>query len=169
MRTRFRFSIVAVAVAVAVFVAGVSVATAFVRRPAFVHAGTTRYAMSSAGPAAPVTTNSTSFVEIPGLANTIKIGTGKTAELIINFSGEVNSCDVMYVQAVVDGVPASPSSTQLIYRAGQNTGADSTAFTFFYKGLGAGTHRVAMQWHGLSACNQQFMDSRSMVVTANIH
>jgi hypothetical protein len=75
----------------------------------------------------------------------------------------------MYIRAVVDGGAAAPAETQLQYRIGQNLGADSHSFTFYKKGVGSGVHTVAIQWHGLTTCDHQFMAARSMVVTANIH
>lgn len=167
MRTRFRVGLAFVSVVVAVFVAGYAVAASIA--PEFVGAGSTRYAMVARGPLDTTTTQSTTFVNIVGLSVGIGIPSGRTAELIINFSGEVNSCDVMYVRAVVDGGAAGPSYTQLQYRVGQNLGADSHSFTFYKKGGGSGAHTVAMQWRGLSTCDHQFMAARSMIVTANIH
>jgi hypothetical protein len=167
MRTRFRLGLALLSVVIAVFVAGFAAAASIA--PEFVGAGSTRYAMVARGPLDTTTTQSSTFVNITGLSVVIGIPSGKTAELIINFSGEVNSCDVMYVRAVVDGAAAGPSETQLQYRIGQNLGADSHSFTFYKKGVGAGSHTVAMQWHGLTTCDHQFMAARSMIVTANIH
>ena len=135
----------------------------------FAPKGTTLYAMASAEPSDTTTTNSTDFVDIAGLSTVINIPKHKTAELIINFSGEVNSCDVMFVRATVDGAAAAPSDTQLQYRIGQNLGAESLSFTFFAQNVNPGSHTVAMQWHGGSNCGSQFMAARSMIVTANVH
>jgi hypothetical protein len=167
MRTRFRLGLALLSVVVAVFVAGFAVAASIA--PQFVGAGSTRYAMVARGPLDTTTTRSTTFENVVGLSVGIGIPSGQTAELIITFSGEVNSCDVMYIRAVVDGVAAGPSETQLQYRIGQNLGADSHSFTFYKKGVGSGAHTVAIQWHGLTTCDHQFMAARSMVVTANIH
>jgi hypothetical protein len=167
MRTRFRLGLALVSVVVAVFVAGYAVAASIA--PEFVGAGSTRYAMVARGPLDTTTTQSTTFVNVTGLSVGIGIPSGKSAELIITFSGEVNSCDVMYIRAVVDGGAAAPAETQLQYRIGQNLGADSHSFTFYKKGVGSGVHTVAIQWHGLTTCDHQFMAARSMVVTANIH
>lgn len=166
MRVKSRVALAMVLVVLAVFVAGYSVAGSIPQ--SFAGAGSTRYAMKSRGPLDTTTTQSTTFVDISGLKMAIVIPGGKRADLIIDFSGEVNSCDAMYVRAAVDGAAASPEYTQLQYRLGQNLGADSHSFTFFAKSVGSGTHTVAMQWHGLSACDHQFMAARSMVITANI-
>jgi len=165
MRTRFRLGLLVVAVVAAVFVAGYAVAGS-ITPASFVTSGTTRYAMVSMGPTETTTTTSTAFVDIAGMSTTIRVPSGKTAELIITFSAMVNTCSAMYVRAVVDGSAASPSYTQFQWNF--SGGADSHAFTF-YKTVKAGSHTVAMQWEGLTSCSQQFMASRSMIVTANIH
>ena len=167
MRTSFRLGLPLVAVVAAVFVAGYAVA-ASITPASFVSSGTTRYAMVSKGPAAAdnAMTTSTTFVGMPGMSTNINVPSGKTAELIVTFSGMVNTCDAMYVRAVVDGSAASPSYTQFQWNF--SGGADSHAFTFF-KSVKGGSHTVAIQWHGLSSCPQQFVSARSMIVTANIH
>lgn len=165
MRTRFRVGLAFVSVVVAVFVTGYAVAASIA--PAFVSAGSTRYAMVARGPTDTTTTTSTVFVRISGMSTAVDIPSGKTAELIITFSAMVNTCSAMYVRATVDGVAAGPSYTQ--FQWDFSGGADSHSFTFFRKGLGSGSHTVAMQWEGLTNCAQQFMAARSMIVTANIH
>ena len=164
MRTRIRLGIAGIAIVAAVFAAGYTVAAAVA--PSFVPAGATRYAMVSKVDTA--TTSSTSFVSMSGMSTSLSVQSGKSADLIITFSGEVNSCFAMDVRAVVDGSPASPSSTQFFWQAG-NTGADSRAFTFFSRNIGSGNHTVAIQWAGVTSCSQEFVAARSMVVTANIH
>jgi hypothetical protein len=165
MRTRFRLGLLVVAVVAAVFVAGYAVAGS-ITPASFVTSGTTRYAMVSRGPTTTTTTTSTAFVDIAGMSTAVDIPSGKTAELIITFSAMVNTCSAMYVRAVVDGSAASPSYSSDLWDF--SGGADSHAFTF-YKTVKEGSHTVAMQWEGLDSCAQQFMASRSMIVTANIH
>ena len=165
MRSRFRFGMAMVAVVAAVFVAGYAVAASVV--PAsFVTAGTTRYAMVAVNPSSTTTTTSASFVDMPGMSTSISVPAGRVAEVMIDFSGMVNTCDAMYVRAVIDGSAASPAYTQFQWNF--NGGADSHAFTFV-KTVKAGPHTVKMQWHGLTSCSQQFIAARSMIVTANIH
>lgn len=135
----------------------------------FVPKGTTLYAMVSAEDGDTTTTTSTDFVDIAGLSTLINIPKHKTAELVINFSGDVNSCDIMYVRAAVDGAAAAPAQTQFLYRLGESLGSESHSFTFFAEGVNSGLHTVTMQWHGLSNCHNQFMGARTMVVTANVH
>ena len=166
MRIRSHVGLALVTVAAVVFLAGYAAAGAVA--PTFVSpAGTTRYAMVARGPLDGIVTTSSIFVDITGLSVIIGIPSGKHAELIVTFSGEVNTCDAMYVRATVDGAAAAPAYTQLQWAFGG--GADSHSFTFFKKDVGPGSHTVAMQWRGLSTCDHQFMDARSMIVTANIH
>jgi hypothetical protein len=166
MRIRSHVGLALVTVAAVVFLAGYAAAGAVAAgyaaagavAPTFVSpAGTTRYAMVARGPLDGIATTSSIFVDITGLSVIIGIPSGKHAELIVTFSGEVNTCDAMYVRAY----------TQLQWAFGG--GADSHSFTFFKKDVGPGSHTVAMQWRGLSTCDHQFMDARSMIVTANIH
>ncbi len=163
MHKGIRVSLVAVAVISAVFAAGFAVAATV--SPSFVNSGTTRYAMVSAEDA--ITTQSTSFVDVPGLSSVVHIPSGKVADLIIDFSGEINTCDGTLGRATIDGAAASPSSTQLMWNL--NGGAESHAFTFYARGVGSGSHTVTIQWAGVSSCNHQFMSARSMIITANIH
>lgn len=165
MRTRFRVGLALVTVVVAVFVAGYAVSASL--SPSFVSAGSTRYAMKSAGPTDTITTTSTSFVNIAGMSTGVAVPSGKHADLIITFSAMVNTCSAMYVRATIDGAPAAPEYTQ--FQWDFSGGADSHSFTFYAKSIGSGSHKVAMQWEGLTNCPQQFMAARSMIVTANIH
>ena len=131
----------------------------------YVTAGTTRYAMVAAQDAQ--TSTSTSFVSIPGLSTTVTVPSGKVADLIIDFSGEVNSCSAMSVRAVVDSTASSPTSAQIFWPTGG--GAQAEAFTFFAKAVKSGTHTVAIQWSEITACSQMFISSRTMVITSNVH
>jgi len=165
MRIRIHVGLAVVTVAAAVFLAGYAVAGAVA--PTFVSPGTTRYAMVARGPLDGISTTSSTFVDITGLSVIIGIPSGKHAELIVTFSGEVNTCDAMYVRATVDGAAAVPGYAQL--QVAEGGGADSHSFTFYKTAVGPGPHTVAMQWRGLSTCDHQFMAARSMIVTANIH
>lgn len=112
-------------------------------------------------------TTSSSFVTIPGLATNVTVPPGKTADLVIQFSGEVNSPDALATQALVDSTVALPGATQIYYGAGVNLGASAHGFNYYLNGVGSGVHRIAIQWHGLGG--QQFISMRSMIVIANIH
>jgi len=165
MRTRFRVGLALVSVVVALSVAGYAVAASIASD--FVGSGSTRYAMVAMGPETSTTTTSIDFVDIADMSVVVGIPSNKMADLIITFSAEVNTCDAMFVRATIDGTAAAPSYTQFQWNF--SGGADSHSFTFFQKGIGSGSHTVAMQWHGLSTCVWQFMAARSLIVTANIH
>ncbi len=116
-----------------------------------------------------INTSSTSFVDLPGLATSFSIPTGKHGDVIIQFSGEVNSPSALYVRTVVDGSVADPNNAgngpQVFW--GVNGGATTQGFNFYKFGLVAGSHTVKLQWRGLSG--SQFMSYRSMIVLVNIH
>ena len=116
-----------------------------------------------------INTTSTTFVDVPGLSMTAKIPAGKKGDVIIQFSGEVNSPSATYVRAMVDSTIADPNNAgagvQIFWGVGG--GATAQGFNFYDFGVGPGTHTVKMQWEGLSG--SQFMSNRSMVVFVNIH
>lgn len=130
-------------------------------------AGQVRMAAVSAFDA--INTTSTTFIDVPGLSTTFKVAAGKHADVVIQFSGEMNSPSALYMRAIVDGAAANPnnagSGPQMFWGVGG--GATSQTFNFYQFGLGAGSHTVKMQWDGLSG--SQFMSYRSMVVLVNIH
>ena len=111
-------------------------------------------------------TTSTSFVNIPNLSTTVTVPAGKVADLVIQFSGMVNSPDAVSSRALVDTTVALPGPTQLYYGQGVNLGASSLGFNYYLNGVGPGVHRIAIQWSGLGG--QQFISYRSMIVIANI-
>lgn len=163
MSRKVRFGVAFATILAAVFVTGYTVAAQL--SPALVPAGTVRFGMASASNA--VNSTSTTYVNIPGMHVGFVVPSGQHADLIIAFSGEVNSCTAIEVRAVVDGVAASPSETQLFWP--DNIGAQSHSFTFYTTALPSGTHNVFIQWHGLTNCNQQFISNRSLIVTVNDH
>jgi hypothetical protein len=162
MSRKVRFGFLAVTALAAATATGYALAAV---APNLVPAGTTRYAMAVGQDSQ--TSTSTTYVNIPNLSVGFSIPSGRSADLMITFSGEVNSCTPIEARAVIDGVAALPSETQLFWP--DNIGAQSQGFTFWRRNVPAGLHTVAMQWHGLTSCSQQFISNRSMVVTANIH
>ena len=163
MHKKLRLGVAVAAAMVATSVAGYAVAST-VSPSSFVSAGTVRFAMVSAS--SPQTTTSTTYVNIPGMNTGFNVPPGKTADVMITFSGEVNTCHAMLVRAVVDGSAALPSETQFQWNL--SGGADSHAFSFFTK-VGPGVHNVAVQWHGLYTCAQEFISNRSTIITVNLH
>ena len=163
MSRKVLFGTSSAVVLAALFVTGYTVAAQL--SPAILPAGSVRFGTAAASD--PRTSTSTTYVNIPNMHVGFVVPKGQHADLIITFSGEVNSCTPIEARAIVDGSPANPSETQLFWPDG--IGAQSHGFTFFTQGLSAGTHNVFIQWHGLTNCNQQFISNRSLVVTINNH
>lgn len=111
-------------------------------------------------------TTSTSFVNVPGLSANVIVPSGKVADLIIEFSGMVNSPDALSTRALVDSTVALPGPTQVYYGQGINLGASTHGFNYYLNGVNPGVHRVVIQWSGLGG--QQFISYRSMIVIANL-
>ena len=111
-----------------------------------------------------INTSSTTFVDVPSLAATVTIPKRKVADVLILFSGEMNSPSALYVQAAVDGIAADPGAgVQAFWGVGG--GATSQSFNF-HSVIGQGTHTITMQWAGLSG--SQFMNMRSMTIILNL-
>ena len=137
---KLRVAIVGAILLLTATAAGYAAATTI--QPAlFLTSGTTRYATAVGED--PQTTTSTTFVNIPNLSTTITIGAGKVADLMIDFSGELNGCSAILVRAVVDGVTTTPSSAQVFWPLA-GLGAASHGFTFIKKAVKSGTHTVAV-------------------------
>jgi hypothetical protein len=163
MRTRIRIGVVGAVVVAAVFIAGYALAAS--APSAFKPVGVTRYAMVSRTAAQSGSTTSIVMVDMPGLAATITVPPGKAADVIVTFSGVVQTCNTMYVQALVGGTAASPGEVRVAIRPMANS--EARAFTF-YGTVGPGNHTIRIQWRGNSDCVAQFVYARTMVVTANV-
>jgi len=87
-------------------------------------------------------TTSTSWVDIPDMSSGIAAAANSNLE--ITFSGEVSTSSGkrMFVRALVDGQPASPSD--VVFAIGGFTGTRS--FTFTKENLKAGAHTIKIQW-----------------------
>lgn len=123
--------------------------------------GQVRFAYASA--TNPINTTATSFVDLPNLAATVTVPKGKVADVLILFSGEMNSPSALYIQAVIDAFATTPGPVQAFWGVGG--GATAQGFNF-YGVIGEGTHTIKMQWRGLSG--QQFMSVRSMTILLNL-
>lgn len=154
-------------VAVLVAFVSISAAVALAATQGLQPKGVMRVAAVSAFDA--VNTSSTSYVDLPNLSTSFKVPAGQTADVIIQFSGSMNSPSALYARAVVDGTAADPNNAgngpQMFWGVGG--GATAQAFNFYKFGVGSGGHTVKIQWAGLSG--QQFMSYRSLVVFVNLH
>ena len=166
MKRKHWIAVAVAAMLLATFAAGYIASAADFGPGKLQPAGSVRVAAVSAFDA--INTTSTSFVDLPGLATGIKVPAGKLADVIIQFSGSMNSPSALYVRALVDTAVANPNNLgngpQMFWGVGG--GATAQAFNFYTFGVGPGSHIVKMQWEGLSG--QQFMSYRSMIVMVNI-
>ena len=89
------------------------------------------------------TTASMGFVNIPGMSASIATTATGDLAMTVSAEGSVTGAESLYVQAVVDGTPASPSPV-IMFRGGFS---GTHAFTFTATGIGAGNHVVQLQWH----------------------
>ena len=73
------------------------------------------------------TTTSTAFIDVPAMSSCIVTAANSNLEIV--FSGEVNTSSGkrMFVRALVDGQPASPSD--VVFAIGGFTGTRSFTFT----------------------------------------
>lgn len=165
MSRQVRIASALVAVIVATFAIGYGVAAQFAH-PNLMPPGNTRYAFAQAED--PQTTSSASFVNVPNLGTTFTVPSGRQADVMLAFSGELNGCAAISVRAVVDGNPASPSQAQVFWPF-SGSGAASHGFTFIARSVGSGSHNAVIQWLSLGGCDHAFISSRSMMLTANIH
>ncbi|HQX62505.1 MAG TPA: hypothetical protein PK593_03485, partial [Thermomicrobiales bacterium] len=91
-----------------------------------------------------INTGSTSWATIPNMTASIVTPAGST--VAIRLSGEVDASigGRMFVRALVDGQPASPSDVMFV---AYTDWGGTRAFTFTVTNVTAGTHTVEMQWH----------------------
>jgi hypothetical protein len=167
MNRKLLIGVAALSIAIAVFSLGYVASAANIGPLGLQPSGTVRVGAVSAFNA--INTSSTTFVDVPGLSTTFSIPSGKKGDVIIQFSGEVNSPSAMNVRALVDVSAADPNNAgngpQIFW--GVSGGATTQGFNFYKFGVGSGSHIVKMQWDGDSG--SQFMIFRSMIVFVNIH
>ncbi len=135
---------------------------------AFVSKGTTRYAFASVNSSSPVTTTSSTFVDLPGMSVSVSIPADKTADLFITFSAELNGCGPIDARAIVDTSAsiAAPGAALLFSHTGGS--AEAHGFTWM-RTVGTGAHTVKIQWLSGGGCDHAFAGVRSLMVTANVH
>ena len=116
-----------------------------------------------AAPSGPdVSTMSAGFSTVPHM-NTTVVST-QNSNIEIAFSAEASSTTPqrVFVRALVDGQPASPSD--IVFVAGPDTGTRS--FVFTQSGAAAGMHTVEMQWL-VDSGGTAFMGDRTLAVFAS--
>jgi hypothetical protein len=90
-----------------------------------------------------VSESSTSWVSLPGLA--VSINTPGGGPLAISFSAEASTTSPsarMFVRALVDGQPVSPSD--VVYVVGGPHG--TLGFTFTVQNVAPGNHTIQLEW-----------------------
>ena len=126
--------------------------------------GVTRYAVASANDS--VSMSSTSWVDIPGLSQSITIPSGKRGDVFISFCGNgevVAGSPLSWVRAMVGGRMTEPPAFAL-----SGSGNDTDCAEFYKLNVAAGTKNVRMQW-GLFGAGTLSVHARVMIVTVNIH
>jgi hypothetical protein len=164
MSRHMRVTIVVIAVVATTFLAGYAVAARFTS--SLVPPGSTRYGFAAAENVVDAT--NASFVNVPNLSIPFTVPPNHVGDVILDFSGVLNTCTYVIVRGTIDGTPTVPSSAQVSYNL--NAGSESHGFTFYRKTVPAGTHTATIQWKD-GGCNQNssgaFISSRSLVLTLN--
>jgi hypothetical protein len=151
-------AVAAVAVPSAVFAqdgtAGRDVAPQAVTTLTKCTAGHLSFKTDNASPSA--STTSTSFVDVANTSITFKIGGTKPACATVTFSGYTFAAagsELMFVQAVIDGVPIAPGSVQFSGDDDEDSDgawARSHQAQWIAPGLAPGTHTAKIQFMSLT-------------------
>ena len=121
------------------------------------------------------TTNSTTFVSVPGASAPIVVPPGQTATVVAVFTAEslcTGASGWCSVRILVDGVEASPAVGSTFAFDSNDDGTVTTAsweshsITRFATGIGAGTHTVTVErWVSAASVNFR-LDDFTLVVQA---
>ncbi|MGH6790151.1 MAG: hypothetical protein ACRECC_10780 [Pseudolabrys sp.] len=120
--------------------------------------GATRVVMlPSDNPTRPLPANA-GFATLPGMATAIKQGGTRNGCVIVYFSAGVVSGSAVSVRAVLDNVPANPSSIH-VFVSGGVPAADMTSFVF--SSVAPGSHKIDIQYS--STGTVEFADMHMIV------
>jgi hypothetical protein len=115
-----------------------------------------------------VSTNSTSFVDIPDTSLTVSVN--RKSNLIIMFSAEAwvdGAGDSLFVRALVDSTVANPDSGSLtLFTTAGASQHGSYAVNFYLEDVDAGTYTVKIQWSELQGAQLAHMGDRTLHVIA---
>ena len=162
-----RISLLIAALSLIVATVSVGFAVSAAAPDSFRPAGTTRYAVASGSASA--YTKSLSWVDIPDLATSITVPAGMRADVFVDFCAvayTVNADDDMAVRALVGA--STPTPSEMLFHF-VTVDWESQCATFERLNVPEGTRTVHMQWRGSITQGGQYMSSRNMIVTANIH
>jgi hypothetical protein len=161
MLRKFRFVIAAIAIIAANQAASYAVSASMAQT--YIPAGTTRYALASA--TAEVLYAGSTFKDVPGMATSITIPTGKHGDVMVLFCGDVASLVDVQAQVLVGGAAATPGIRELGPRTDAAYGSRCAAF--YKTGATAGTKLVKVQWKPGSV-GTIGVHARTMLVTVNV-
>jgi hypothetical protein len=116
----------------------------------------------------PVSTMSTSFVDIPDTS--LEITLGRRSDLIIMFSAEAwvdGAGDSLYARALVGSTVANPNSgSQILLTTAGSSQHGSYAINFYLENVDAGTYTIKMQWSEMLGANFAHVADRTLNVIA---
>jgi len=115
-----------------------------------------------------VSTNSTSFVDVPDTALTVSLD--RKSNLIIMFSAEAwvdGAGDSLFVRALLDSTVANPNSgSMVLLTTAGSSQHGSYAINFYLEDVDAGTHTVKIQWSELLGAQLAHMADRTLNIIA---
>lgn len=133
---------------------------------ALLAAGSTRFAVVSAPVTSGLSTSSTSFVDLTGLAASISIPAGKSGDVFILFCADLYSGSSNVVaRALIGSAVAAPGGVNV--RA-PSTLAETQCMNFYKTGVTSGSKTIKMQWKSAGGGMIQAHE-RSMIVILNLH
>jgi hypothetical protein len=102
-----------------------------------------------------VTTTSTSFVDVPGMAVSVNIPGTTNVCVDVQYTATVwtDSNELIFVQATIDGVPCFPPDVQFEGDSdedGDGMWARAHAFDFICQNVRPGVHTFKIQWRSFS-------------------
>jgi hypothetical protein len=111
-----------------------------------------------------VQASSTTMTDMPDMS--VQITLTRNSTLFVMFSARATAVSggYLYVQAMVDSMPALPSNDYIILT--MDTNHECRSFIFYYLNATAGTHTVHMQWRIYQATYYGYVAQRSLVVMA---
>ena len=154
------------AVLVVITSAIVSYAVSASMPDALLAAGSTRYAAASSNTPETIVA-ADGWEDLPGMTKYITIPSGKTADVMVTFCGEVSAdpATVSTARAMVRDALASPTSFTLKVAV---VTFSSQCATFYKTNVAAGSPAVKIQWTATGP-GTVVMSKRSMIVVVNIH
>jgi len=142
----------------------VSAAVANSLRPA----GSTRYAMVQSTTEAYDNAVDSGFEDMPGMATSISVPTGKKGDVMVVFCGATSAESAAWIalRAKAGGSVLSPTAVHVDAELDAVFNPRNHCATFYRNNLPEGTRTVKMQWYTGTGAS---VWDRNMIVTVNIH